>query len=97
MTALVTVCKQAGISYKQGDHWIRQGYVEVQDQNVGQGFPRDITDEEAKQFHMIAQLLDHGFTLKSALERMPHLIRPDREFEIGDEVELIFRFKKKES
>lgn len=93
MPEIKKIAERAGISPRQIDYWIRQGFVDVEDKNVGTGFHRVITVTEAKQFYVLGQLLALGFTLDKARELMPALLAQG--FTDDDTIAVTFSFKRK--
>jgi DNA-binding transcriptional MerR regulator len=57
------VCNLAGITYRQMDYWLRNGYI-VRDRDEavspGSGMPRHFSQSEAEQFAVIAKLVRCG-------------------------------------
>jgi len=84
MTALTSICDQVGITYRQADYWIRQGYVSVDTGWEGPGNRRDITPDEAAHFDAMAQLVAHGIAPEVAARHTDRLIAQG--FRRGDKI-----------
>jgi hypothetical protein len=50
----------AGASYRQLDHWVRQGYLRVQQHGPGSGHARQWPDEEVRVAAVMARLTAAG-------------------------------------
>lgn len=60
------VADKAGISYRQLDHWIRRGYVDVAGE--GSGSRREWTPEKVRRAVRIAVLVRAGYRLDAAAD-----------------------------
>jgi len=60
------VCKATGLTYRQLDHWVRQGYVDLPNARPGSGMPRTFTDHQLDRFGVIKALTDAGFRTSAA-------------------------------
>jgi hypothetical protein len=89
MPSLHNVCERAGISYRQGDHWIRKGYIHVEDALIGSGLHRELTLGEAAQFVAVGQLIRAGFTLKAAMALLPGIV--ERGFTANDKLAVVVK------
>ena len=69
------VCAHAGITYRQMDYWLRNGYI-VRDRDEpaqpGSGMPRHFSQGEAEQFVIIAKLVRCGIRTDVAAEAVKH-------------------------
>lgn len=93
MTALKEVCRRAGISYRQADHWIDKGYVQIKNKKVGTGYQREIASLEQAQFFVLAQLVAGGFKLAKAVEILPEIL--DKGFDYShDRVNILVQVEK---
>jgi hypothetical protein len=55
------VATECGISYRQIDYWIRQGYVPMEGETCpGSGYHRDLSDSEAEHVRAISELVKIG-------------------------------------
>lgn len=54
------VAAQAGITYRQLDHWLTTGYIHADDQHPGSGQCRDITPTEADVITVMGRLVAAG-------------------------------------
>ena len=70
MSDLTTTLRDAGVSYRQFDHWCSKGYIEGLgiDQNPGSGFNRWITPKQAKQLRLMGQLVKAGMRPDAAAQ-----------------------------
>lgn len=55
-----------GITYRQLDYWVRQGYIKPKPGATGTGHTRDFSDHEIAVAARMARLIDRGFTPKAA-------------------------------
>lgn len=56
----------AGISYRQLDHWIRQGYIAAT--TLGTGYPREMNSIEVRVVVLMAHLVASGLTVATAAD-----------------------------
>jgi DNA-binding transcriptional MerR regulator len=61
------VVRLTGVTYRQLDWWVRQGYIETTNVVSGSGCPRDISAEEAKKVVRIKLLIDAGLANQMAI------------------------------
>ena len=83
------VAREAGISYRQLDHWIRRGWVIPDGEaSPGSGFPREWTDAEALVVRVMGRLVRAGLP-----PHMAHEIARSRQsvYEIGPGVLVTLR------
>lgn len=75
MTSLATV-DIPGVSYRQLDFWVRQGYVHPDNPAPGSGRSRILTDEEIRVVTLMARLVNGaGFQAMAAAEHARTLLR----------------------
>lgn len=63
------LCDYADITYRQLDHWCRQGYIKAQGENgntPGSGIHREFSDDEADKARNIRCLTHVGFEVHQA-------------------------------
>jgi DNA-binding transcriptional MerR regulator len=60
------VLRQAGITYRQLDHWSRIGYLKPSNPDCGSGRRRDFPMAEVTVARRMALLVNAGLTLKTA-------------------------------
>lgn len=79
MRLLVDVAREAGITYRQADHWCACRYIRadfyttnhgmvVPSKSKGSGRQRRLTDEESHVLHVMARLVRAGIQPASASE-----------------------------
>lgn len=61
-----TAAKRANITYRQLDHWIRQGYVAAT--TMGTGYPREMEHAEVRVVVLMAHLVASGLTVATAAD-----------------------------
>jgi hypothetical protein len=67
------VAARAGVSYRQLDHWIRQGWVPVPDGTPGKGTPRVFTPEAEAVAVAMGDLVTAGCTASAASVLAPQV------------------------
>ena len=75
------IAREAGVTYRQLDYWIRAGYVRPLDPLPGTGTARQWPEEEREVVMTMARLVDAGFTVPAAAV----LAREIVECELGGE------------
>lgn len=61
------ILDHCGITYRQLDYWVRQGYLHPRDRRKeGSGHPRDFSTGELAVAARMARLVDRGFNVKAA-------------------------------
>lgn len=62
MTDLDTTLRDAGVTYRQFDHWCTKGYIAglYDSQHPGSGFNRDLDTRQIKQVRLMGQLVTAG-------------------------------------
>lgn len=60
MTTVTDLVEETGLTYRQLDWWIRQGYVACEDPTPGSGFTRVLTDEQADFVRTMSDLIKIG-------------------------------------
>ncbi len=66
LPSLVDVAAQAGITYRQADHWCRRGFVRTTPIDGGSGRPRHLEPAEQTVLHTMARLVHAGLTPETA-------------------------------
>lgn len=63
MSDLTVLLRDAGITYRQFDYWCVRGLIpDLQDdQNPGQGYPRELTPGQRSHLRIMAELVNGGF------------------------------------
>lgn len=87
-----TACaKRAGISYRQFDHWARNGYIPSDDvlpTAPGSGFARTVTEEQADFTSRLAKLVRAGIPVSKASKLLVSLDPEAVEFQLTPEVKV---------
>lgn len=68
----LTVCRRAGVTYRQLDYWIRTGLVSPTVRAQGSGTIRLFDDADIARVMAIRVLLDHGITLPAIRRLLAH-------------------------
>lgn len=66
MSTAVELAEETGLTYRQLDWWIRQGYVECDDPTPGSGTARELTDDQADFVRTMADLVKIGTGARKA-------------------------------
>ena len=66
----MTLCRAAGITYRQCDHWTRCGYLQdiPRPPDSGSGTPRYFPTHQVPLARLVKQLLDAGMQPRQAFE-----------------------------
>jgi len=62
------VVKATGLTYRQLDHYIRRGYIQMSNPTPGSGVPRLFTGEQLDRIGTIQALIEAGFKPRAAAE-----------------------------
>lgn len=67
MTAVHDLAEEFGVSFRQLDYWIRQGYLHTApNEKTGSGYLRQMEDSEVKIAHYMVRLVNAGLTVNTA-------------------------------
>jgi DNA-binding transcriptional MerR regulator len=68
MSTIMQVCEETGLTYRQVDNWINQGYLEGSSylRGIGSGTYRSLSASQVLQLKRMAELIRCGFTIKAA-------------------------------
>lgn len=58
--------REAGVTYRQFDYWLRHGYVPNADPTPGTGYRREITAEQAEHLRIMGALVAAGLQPEAA-------------------------------
>ena len=78
----------AGLTYRQIDHWTKQGYLKPAGSTSGSGHPRQWSGEELRVARVMVQLLAAGFTVTAAHDVAR---RGPGAHDLGDTVRVVVR------